>query len=148
MQIILLQDVQNLGLANDLVTVKNGYARNYLIPKGMAVTAGISQMKQHAERIKQDERRQDKLLSQLQQVVDQLKSVNIKVGAKVGTTDKIFGSVTTHHLAQEIKEQTGANIDRRKIKIDEEIKTLGTYTAHINLHTDVDVDIEFEVISE
>ena len=148
MEIILLQDVENLGTANDMVNVKGGYARNFLIPKQFAVPANDSNRKQHAERVKQDERRQEKLMSQLQQVVDQLKSATIKIGAKVGTTEKIFGSVTTHHLAEEIKAQTGANIDRRKITLDEEIKTLGTYTAHVNLRADVDVDVTFEVIAE
>jgi len=148
MDIILLQDVENLGTANDLVSVKGGYARNFLIPKRLAVVASKSNRKVREERLRQDERRQEKLLSQLQDVVDKLKSSVITIGTKVGTTGKIFGSVTTHHLAEAIKRETGANIDRRKITILEEPKALGTYAAEVDLHEDVKVQFNFEVVAE
>lgn len=148
MEIVLLQDVENLGTQSELVKVKAGYARNYLIPKGMAIVANDSN-KKHAEEIrKQGERREELLMSQLQDIVDALKNKTVTVGAKVGTSGKIFGSVTSIQLADAIKKQLHINIDRKKITILEEIKTLGTFKAEIDLHQDVKVETVFEVVGE
>jgi large subunit ribosomal protein L9 len=148
MEIILIKDVEKLGFANDLVNVKTGYARNYLLPNGFAIIANSSNKKQREETLKQLERKEEKMLSKIQEVIDKLKETVIQVGAKVGTTDKIFGSVTTHNLAEAIKKQTGISLDRRKIHIEEEVKTIGSYTAEVNLHSDIKVDLKFEVVAE
>lgn len=148
MEIVLLQDIENLGDQNDIVKVKPGYARNYLIPQGMAVVASGGNRRLALEKQKQAERREELLMSQMQEIVDKLKSTVIRVGAKTGTSGKIFGSVTTIQLADAIKEQLGINIDRKKITLPEEVKTLGTYKAEIDLHKDVKVEVDFEVEGE
>lgn len=146
MEVILLQDVAHLGKQNDLVKVRAGYGRNLLLPKGLAALATESQRKQLEERLKQDARREEKIMSQLQLIVDTLKSTVFQVGAKSGTSGKIFGSVTNVQLADAIKKQKNINIDRKKITLAEEVKNLGTFTANVNLHKDVEVAISFEVV--
>ena len=149
MEIILVQDVENLGYIDDIVKVKPGYARNFLIPQKMAVAASGPALKDLEERKRQRARKAELMLSKIQDVIADLQKAVIKIGAKVGTTDKIFGSVTTHHIAEAIKEQTNHDIDRRKITIVEgDVKTVGTYTAKIDLHEDHSVDLSFEVIPE
>jgi large subunit ribosomal protein L9 len=148
MEVILLQDVANLGKQNELIKVRPGYGRNFLLPKKLAVVASESERKQLDERQKQDVRREDKLMSQLQTIVDTLKSTVFRVETKAGASGKIFGSVTTVQLAETIKKQKNINIDRKKISLLEEVKNLGTYTADVNLHKDVEVKITFEVVEE
>jgi large subunit ribosomal protein L9 len=149
MDVILLQDVEKLGQVDSIVNVKPGYGRNYLIPQKIAMVANKANMKDLEERQKHRSWKEQKLLAQITDTVNKLKNTILKIGAKVGTTEKIFGSVTTHHLAEEIKKQTGIEIDRRKITIVEgDVKTLGTYTAHLDLHKDHKVDLSFEVIAE
>lgn len=148
MEVILLQDVEKLGYKNDLVNVKPGYGRNYLIPQGLAMVGNTANKKQWEEFKKQEARRDDKLMKELQSVVDKLQGSTVKVGAKAGTSEKLFGSVTGLQLADAIKKQLGVNIDRRKITMPEEVKTLGAYTASIHLHKDKDVELNFEVIAE
>lgn len=148
MEVVLLQDVENLGVQNDIIKVKSGYGRNYLIPKGLALVSNESNKKFALEKQKQAARREEHIMSKLQEIVDTLKGTVVKVGAKVGTTEKIFGSITTHQLADAIKKQLNVNIDRKKITIPEDIKTLGTYTAAIDLHQDVKVEVTFEVFGE
>ena len=146
MDVILTQDVDNLGTQNDLVSVKAGYARNYLIPRGYAVVANQSNRKVMEEQRKHAERREEKLLSQLQEVIDKLKESPVTVGAKVGTSGKLFGTVTTNQIAEAIMKQKDIKIDRKKISLEEEVKALGTYTAKIDLHKDVTVDLSVEVV--
>jgi large subunit ribosomal protein L9 len=146
MEVILLQDVVHLGKQNDLVKVRPGYGRNLLLPKGLAALATESQRKQLEERLKQDARREEKIMSQLQLIVDTLKSTVFQVVAKSGTSGKIFGSVTNVQLADAIKKQKNINIDRKKITLAEDVKNLGSYTANVNLHKDVEVSISFEVV--
>ena len=148
MEIILLQDVETLGDQNEQVTVKAGYARNYLIPQGLAAVANDSNQKVAAEKRKQADRREELMMSQLQTIVDALKNNVIKIGAKVGTSGKIFGSVTTLQLADAIKKQLGLKIDRKKITLPDDIKELGSYTAEVDLHKDVKVEISLEVVAE
>ena len=149
MDVVLLQDVDNLGVKNDLVNVKPGYARNYLIPRGLAVNANKANLKWREELVKQTQRKEDKMLAGIQEVVDKLKGATIKVGAKVGTSGKIFGSVTPIQIADSVKKQLGAEVDRKKVEISEEVKTLGTYTATVNLHKSIDpVEVKFEVVEE
>lgn len=149
MEVVLLQDVDKLGAQHQIVKVRPGYARNYLIPRGLAQPASQGARKLAAERHKQQQRREEKLMSQLQTIVDQLRKTVVKVGAKTGTSGKIFGSVTTLQLADAIKKTFGINVDRKKISIlEEDIKVLGTYKALVDLHKDVKVEIDFEVVGE
>jgi large subunit ribosomal protein L9 len=148
MQVILIQDVNNLGGANELVTVKNGYARNFLIPQKFAVEASHSNMKQMQEKQKHNAKKEAKLLAEINSVIATLKDGAVKIGAKTGTSGKIFGSVTTVQIARAIKEQKGYEIDRRRISIVDEIKELGSYKANIDFGNGNETEVEFEVIGE
>lgn len=148
MELILIKDVENLGDANTLVKVRDGYGRNFLIPRGLAVIANEGNRKMMAERMKAEEARERKLVEKIQEVIAKLQGSNIKVGAKVGQTDKIFGSITNVQLAEAIKKQTGLVIDRKKIQIAEEVKTLGTFSANVALHKDHNIPVKFEVVEE
>jgi len=148
MQVILIQDVNNLGGSNELITVKNGYGRNYLIPKKLAVEASPSNLKQLDEKLKQQAKKEAKLLAELNNVIAVLTNGPLKVGAKTGTTGKIFGSVTSVQIARAIKEQKGYEIDRRRISIIDEVKELGTYKAKIDFGNGNETEVEFEVVAE
>jgi large subunit ribosomal protein L9 len=148
MKVILKQEVKNLGEKDEMVTVKNGYASNFLIPKGMAILATESNQKQLAETMKQRAFKIEKQKKEAQKVIDFLKDVTIKVGAKAGENGKIFGSVTSIQIADAIR-KLGHEVDRKAIIINEEhIKTLGTYTAKLKLMKDMIAEIKFEVIEE
>jgi large subunit ribosomal protein L9 len=148
MQVILIQDVNNLGGANELVTVKNGYGRNYLIPQKLAVEASPANLKQLEERLKQQAKKEAKLLAEINNVISVLSQGALKIGAKTGTSGKIFGSVTSVQIARAIKDQKGYEIDRRRIQILDEIKELGTYKAKIDFGNGNETEIEFEVVAE
>ena len=148
MELILLQDVDKLGRENVLVKVRTGFARNYLIPRKLAVVADAGQKKMLDERMKQETRREDKLLKQINSVVEILKNTKYTIGAKTGTSGKIFGSVTTIQLSNAIKKQSNLPVDRKKITLPDEISVLGDYKANISLHKDINVEVAFEVISE
>ena len=148
MQIILIKDVDNLGAAHELVEVKSGYARNYLIPEKYAIEASSSNMKILEERRKQKDKKEQKLLAEIANVVAVLKQSPVKIGAKIGTSGKIFGSVTAIQLARAIREQKGYEIDRRRISITDDIKEAGSYKAQIDFGKDNVIEIEFEVIAE
>ncbi|HDP75734.1 MAG TPA: 50S ribosomal protein L9 [Bacteroidales bacterium] len=148
MEIILLQDIPNLGNKNDIVTVRNGYARNYLIPKGMAITATESAKKVIAENIKQQAHKEAKIKAEAEQLAKKLEGVKLTIGAKTSSTGKIFGSVNNIQIAEALAEK-GFEIDRKSITLSEDqVKEVGTYKAEIKLHRDVKVSIEFEVVSE
>jgi len=148
MEVILIQDVDNLGAVNELVKVKNGYARNFLIPRKMAVEASPSNVKQMAGRMKQAKKKEDKMLAEINNVIAKLNESPLKVGAKSGTSGKIFGSVTPLQLSRAIREQKGYEIDRKKISLPEEVKELGTYKAHIDFGNGKYADVDFEVVGE
>ena len=148
MQIILIQDVNNLGGSNEVVTVKNGYARNFLIPKKMAVEASQSNLKQLAERVKQQKKKEDKMLAEINKVIAALQEGSLNIGAKTGTSGKIFGSVTNVQVARAIREQRGYEIDRRRIQLLDEIKELGSYKAKVDFGNGNETEISIEVISE
>jgi len=148
MQVILVQDVNNLGGANELVSVKNGYARNYLIPGKFAIEASPSNLKQLEERRKQITKKEEKLLAELNNVISVLQNGPLKVGAKIGTSGKIFGSVTSVQIARAIKEQKGYEIDRRRIHILDDVKEAGTYKAKIDFGKGQEVEVEFEVSAD
>jgi large subunit ribosomal protein L9 len=148
MQVILIQDVDNLGGRNELVKVRNGYARNFLIPRKLAVEASPSNMKQLKERQKVQNLKEEQLLSEIAKVKEVLQESPIKVGAKTGTSGKIFGSVTSLQLAQAIKAQKGYEIDRRHIEVLDEVKELGVYKAKITFGNKQELEMTFEVVGE
>lgn len=148
MEVILIQDVDNLGAANELVKVKNGYARNFLIPRKMAVEASPSNVKQMEERMKQAKKKEDKMLAEINSVISKLNESPLKVGAKTGTSGKIFGTVTPLQISRAIREQKGYEIDRKKITLPDEVKELGTYKAHIDFGNSKFADVDFEVVGE
>jgi large subunit ribosomal protein L9 len=148
MQVILIQDVDNLGGANELVTVKNGYGRNFLIPEKLAVEANSSNLKQMEEKVKQLRKKEEKLLAEINSVIAVLKSSPVKIGAKTGTSGKIFGSVTALQIARAIRDQKGYEIDRKRITIPTEVKELGTYKADIDFGNGNHTELEFEVVGE
>ena len=148
MQIILIQDVNNLGGANELVTVKNGYARNFLIPNKLAVEASPSNLKQLEERLKQIKKKEEKMLAEINKVIAALQQGAVKIGAKTGTTGKIFGSVTNVQVAKAVREQKGYEIDRRRIHLLDEIKELGTYKAKVDFGNGNETEIELEIVAE
>jgi large subunit ribosomal protein L9 len=148
MDVILKQDVSNLGHAEDIVTVRNGYGRNYLIPQGLAILATPSARKIHAENQRQRAHKLEKIREDALGLQSKLEGTKLTIGAKTSSKGKIFGSVNTIQIAESLN-KLGFEIDRRQIAIkDELIKEVGTYTATIKLHRDVKVDIEFEIISE
>jgi large subunit ribosomal protein L9 len=148
MEVILIQDVDNLGAANELVKVRNGYARNFLIPRKLAVEASPGNVKQLEERLKQLRKKEEKMLVEINSVIAKLNEAPLKVGAKTGTSGKIFGSVTPLQISRAIREQKGYEIDRKKITIADEVKELGTYKAHIDFGNGQSADIDFEVVGE
>lgn len=148
MQIILIKDVDNLGAAHETVEVRPGYARNFLIPGKFAIEASESNMKVLEERRKQKNKKESKLLAEIANVIAVLKASPVKVGAKVGVSGKIFGSVTSIQLARAIREQKGYEIDRRRITIIDDIKEAGMHKAQIDFGKDNTVEIEFEVAAE
>ncbi len=148
MQVILIKDVDNLGSAHELVEVRPGYARNYLIPQKYAIEASGSNMKVLEERRKQLGKREQKLMAEIAKVTEVLKASPVKLGAKIGTSGKIFGSVTSIQLARAIREQKGYEIDRRRISIIDEVEEAGTHKAQIDFGKDNVLEIEFEVVGE
>ncbi len=148
MDIILKQDIPNLGYKNDIVSVKKGYARNYLIPQGLAINATTSAKKMHEENIRQRAHKEEKIREEAEAMVEKLKDVSLTIGAKTSSKGKIFGSVNTIQIAEALKEK-GYDIERKNIKIKEDmIKEIGKYNATVRLHKEVTVDIPFEIVSE
>lgn len=147
MKVILKQDVKSLGYKDDVVSVKNGYANNFLIPKGMAMVANESNMKVLAENLRQAAFKQEKIKQDAEAMVAKMTGTSVKIGAKAGANDKIFGSITSLQISQALKNE-GFEVDRRKIVIDQDIKTLGSYTATVNLHREYSVQVNVEVIAE
>ena len=148
MEIILIQDVDNLGAKNELVKVKNGYARNLLIPRGFAVEANPSNRKQLEERLKVAKKKEAAMLAQINSVIAKLQESPLKIGAKTGTSGKIFGSITSLQISRAIRDQKGYEIDRKKIHISEEVKEIGTYKATIDFGNGQNSEVEFEVVGE
>jgi|SRR6218665_1878835 len=148
MEVILKQDVKNLGYKDDVVKVKPGYGRNFLIPKGLAAMATESAKKMQAETVKQRAFKEQKIKKAAETTAAALKDMVVKVGAKAGESGKIFGSITTVQLADAIK-KLGYEVDRKNISINEDgIKNLGTYTAEVRFHKEVVGDVTFEVVAE
>jgi len=148
MNVILKQDISNLGHKDDVVTVKDGYARNYLIPKGLAINATAQNMKVHEEILRQRAHKEAQLKEAALQQAEELKKVSLTIGAKTSTKGKIFGSVNTIQIAEALNEK-GFTLERKNISIkDDLIKEIGSYSATVKLHKEVLVDVPFEIVSE
>lgn len=149
MDIILLDDIDKVGDKHEIVSVKPGYARNYLIPQGLAIVANDTN-RGKLDEIKQKEAEElAARKAEFEAIAENLKDKVLKIGAKAGTSGKIFGSVTNVQIATALKDQFDVDVDRRKVVLPEEdIKTLGTYTAQLNMHPEVDIKVNFEVIEE
>ncbi|MEC7876556.1 MAG: 50S ribosomal protein L9 [Bacteroidota bacterium] len=145
MELILKEDVENLGFKDELVIVKNGYGRNFLIPQGKAVLATSSAKKVLAEKIKQSQNKQKEAISEAQKVVKKLEKLELKITAKSLESDKLFGSVTSAEIAKELS-SNGFEIEKKCIQLSSNIKKTGAYTAKIRLHREVYFDLNFEVI--
>lgn len=146
MEVILLEDIQTLGYKDDVVTVKNGYGRNYLLPQGKAVIATQSAKKVVAENIKQRAHKLEKIKQEAEEAAKRLEGVSVTIGAKTSTTGTIFGSVTNIQIAEAL-EKAGHLVDRKLITV-KGVKEVGKYTAIIKLHKEVAVELPFEVVSE
>lgn len=147
MQVILKEDVANLGYKDDVVTVKDGYGRNYLLPQGKAVMATESAKKMLAENLKQRAHKLEKIKQNAQEIAAKLEGVTLTIGAKTSSTGTIFGSVTNIQIAEALEKQ-GYTVDRKVIVIKEAVKEVGSYKALLKLHKEVSVEIPFEVVSE
>ncbi len=148
MEVILKQDIKGLGFKDDKVEVRNGYGRNFLIPKGMAILATESAKKMHAEILKQKAFKEDKLRKEASSNAEKLSALTIKVGAKAGDSGKIFGSVTNIQIAEALQ-KAGYPVERKNIELGEDtIKQLGSYTAKVRLFKEVVANVSFEVVAE
>ena len=148
MELILKQDVEGLGFKDDIVTVKNGYGRNYLIPNGNAVLATSSAKKVLAENLKQRAFKEQKMVDDANKVADAIKATEIKIASKVGTGDKLFGSVNNIDVSEALSKE-GQDIDKKFITvIGGNVKRLGKYNAVVRLHREVTIDLPFEVIPQ
>lgn len=149
MEIILKQDVKNLGYKDDVVKVRPGFGRNFLIPKGMAIAADATAKKIHAENVKQRAHKEVKIKEEAEKNAAKLGEMTVKVGAKTGDNGKIFGSITSVQLTEALR-KLGFEIDRRNVTIENEetVKTIGTYKAKVRLHKEVVASFSFEVVSE
>ncbi len=148
MKIILLKDLEKLGYKHDLVEVKSGYGRNFLIPQGLAMIANPVNKKKLKEIIKLDEAKEAKRVGEYQEMATKLDGQVLKIKAKAGTSGKIFGSVTDIQIAQALKDQFSIELERKKINIQGEVKELGSYTAILKLYKEIAPELQFEVIAD
>ena len=148
MEVILKQDMPNLGNVNEIVKVKDGYGRNFLIPRGFAISATSSAKKINAENLKQRAHKEEKIKNEALENSKKLEKVSLKIGAKTSSTGKIFGSVNTIQIAEALKEK-GFDIDRKNITIaEDQIKEVGTHKVTVKLHKDVKVEGSIEIVAE
>jgi large subunit ribosomal protein L9 len=147
MEVILKQDVKNLGDKDDVVNVKPGYGRNYLLPKGYAILATVSARKVLAENLKQAQFKQEKIRKDADAIAARLEGIKLNIGAKAGESGKIFGAINTIQIADALKKE-GFEVDRRRITFDQEPKFVGDYIANVNLHKEVKVQVPFSVVAE
>jgi large subunit ribosomal protein L9 len=149
MEIILLEDVTNLGYKDDIVNVKNGYANNYLLPQGKAIIATPSNRKVHAENMRQSAFKEEKLRKDAETLKAAVNEKTIRLVAKVGENGHLFGSITSDQIAEALKEQHNYDVDRKKIVVDgAKLKEVGTHTAQINIYKEIKAQINIEVVAE
>jgi large subunit ribosomal protein L9 len=147
MEIILKEDIKGLGYKNDLVVVRPGYGRNFLIPQGFAILATDTNKKIVAENIKQASHKAEKLKKDALDTAEKLNNLVLELGAKVGESGKIFGAITTLQVSEALKNK-GFNIDRKKVYFKDEIKEVGEFVAHVDLHKEVQAKVKFKVVAE
>jgi len=147
MEVILTQDMQGLGYKNDMITVKAGYGRNYLIPKGLAILANSSNKKMIEENVRQASHKAEKLRKDAEGIAEQIGDLVLEIGAKVGESGKIFGAITTLQISDSLKEK-GFDIDKKKIGFNTKVKEVGEYFVTINLHKEVKKEVPFKVVAE
>jgi large subunit ribosomal protein L9 len=148
MEVILKDDVKGLGFKNDLVTVKPGYGRNYLIPQGIAIIANATNKKIVTENVRQASHKAEKIRLDAQEIADKIGDTFLEITAKTGETGRIFGAVTTLQLSEALKSVVGVDVDRKKISFDSEVKTTGDYSATILLHKEVKHQVNFRVVPD
>ena len=149
MEIILKQDVQNLGYKDEIVKVKDGYANNYLIPQGMAIIATPSNRKVHAENMRQQAQKEAKIRKDAETLKAALDGKSVRIATKVGENGQLFGAVNNIQVAEALKEQHNYDVDRKKIVVDgSKIKEVGNSTALVNIHKDIKAEINLEVVAE
>jgi len=149
MEIILLEDVTNLGYKDDIVNVKNGYANNYLLPQGKAIIATASNRKVHAENMRQRARKEENLRKDAETLKAAVNEKTIRLVAKVGENGHLFGSITSDQIAEALKEQHNYDVDRKKIVVDgAKLKEVGTHTAQINIYKKIKAQINVEIVAE
>ena len=148
MEIILLKNMDTLGYKHDIVTVKNGYGRNFIIPQGLGVIANADNRKKLEKLVAEEEAKESARVGDYKEMAAKLDGQTLKIAVKAGTSGKIFGSVTSVQIAQALNEQLGIEVERRRIDIPEEIKEMGTYTATINFHKEVSGNIDFDLVQD
>lgn len=148
MEVILKTDIKGLGYKNDIVAVKPGYGRNYLIPQGFAVIASASNKKHTEETVKQMAHKAEKIMADAQAIADAIGDTVLEIKAKAGDSGKIFGAVTTLQISDALKVTKGVEVDRKKISFKGEVKMIGEYEAEIDLHKSVKKDVKFNVVAE
>lgn len=148
MDIILLENVEKVGEKFDIVTVKDGYARNYLIPRKVALIANSTNMRRLEDYRHRENKREEAMLSEFQEMAKQLEGKQLKIGAKAGTSGKIFGSVTALQITNALRDQLQVDVPRRKVVLPDDVKTIGEYKATLKLHRQVTAEIDFEVVKE
>jgi large subunit ribosomal protein L9 len=148
MQIILLADVEKLGNETEVVTVRDGYARNFLIPQGKAVVANKTNLANLKERLRQIDIRENKMLDTYREMAQKATAAPLQMVTKAGASGKIFGSISAAHIQSALKAQLGVEVEKKKIIMPEEVKELGSYTATLNLHKEVQAVVNFDVITE
>ncbi len=147
MEVILKTDIKGLGYKNDLVDVKPGYGRNYLIPQGFAVLATTSNKKILQENVKQAAHKAEKIKTEAEAIAEKIQGIKLQIKAKIGDSGKIFGKVTTLQISDALAEK-GIEVDRKKIAISQPVSTAGEFEAEVDLHRDVKTQVKFEVIAE
>ena len=149
MEIILLQDVANLGYKDDIVKVKNGYANNYLLPNRMAIIATPSNRKVLAENLRQRAHKEEKLRKEAETLMAAVNEKTVRLTAKVGENGHLFGSITSDQIAEALKEQHNYDVDRKKIVVDgAKMKEIGTFPAQINIYKEIKAQINVEIVAE
>jgi len=146
MEIILKEDVKGLGYKNDIVTVKPGYGRNFLIPRGLGLIANVSNKKVIQENIRQAAHKAEKMKKDAQELADKLSKITLKISAKVGESGKIFGAVTALQVADALKDK-GVEVDRKRVSFKTEVKEIGDYIAIVDLHKEIKAEVSFAVIA-
>ncbi len=147
MEVILKQDIQNLGYKDDIVRVKPGYGRNYLIPQGFAILANESNKKMIKENLRQASHKAEKIKNDALEIAEKMGDLELEIGAKAGESGKIFGAITTLQIADALKEK-GFEIDRKKISFNTPVKNVGDYMVTLDLHKEIKKEINFKVVSE